>query len=127
MSASPSESWVRATRASGLRVVFPVFWIFPDISLLFVQYRHTNAECWLTMQITGSTVRGMTDNRVSGLALIAGSAALIITMAFHPYRHEMASLDRFAARAWLFILVASLAVVCVGSFYFCCFVLEVWG
>ena len=65
------------------------------------------------MQITGSTVRGMTDNRVSGLALIAGSAALIITMAFHPYGHEMASPERFAAVARVSIIVHSLALGCM--------------
>jgi hypothetical protein len=53
----------------------------------------------------------MTDNRASGMALIAGSAALIITMAFHPTGHEMMSPDRFAAVARLSIAVHSLALL----------------
>ncbi|HEX7958280.1 MAG TPA: hypothetical protein VF493_00080 [Terriglobales bacterium] len=56
----------------------------------------------------------MTDNRASGLALIAGSAALIITMAFHPtghqVMHEMTSPDRFAIIARLSIAVHALAL-----------------
>jgi hypothetical protein len=52
----------------------------------------------------------MTDNRSSGLALIAGSAALIITMAFHPTGHEMISPDRFATVARLSIAVHTLAL-----------------
>jgi hypothetical protein len=52
----------------------------------------------------------MTDNRSSGLALIAGSAALIITMAFHPTGHQMISPDRFATVARLSIAVHTLAL-----------------
>jgi hypothetical protein len=53
----------------------------------------------------------MTDNRASGMALIAGSAALIITMAFHPTGHQMINPDQFAAVARLSIIVHSLALV----------------
>lgn len=56
----------------------------------------------------------MTDNRASGLALIAGSAALIITMALHPTGHqltnEMNAPDRFAMIARLSIAVHTLAL-----------------
>jgi len=52
----------------------------------------------------------MTENRASGLALIAGSAALIITMAFHPTGHQMISPDRFASIARLSIAVHTLAL-----------------
>jgi len=55
----------------------------------------------------------MTDNRASGLALIAGSAALIITMIFHPTGHEMMSPDRFETVARLSMAVHSLALASI--------------
>ena len=53
----------------------------------------------------------MTDERVSGLALITGSVAGIITMSLHPTGHELFEPGRFAAVAHMAIAVHALALV----------------
>ena len=57
---------------------------FLDIGRLFVRY--LGACCELALTICGAipTVGRMTDQRRSAIALIAGSAGMIITMIFHP-------------------------------------------
>jgi len=62
-----------------LTVVF-----FPDIADLFVQDRDSSGKSALTVRQRNSTVQLMTDNRMSGAALITGMIGFIITMAFHP-------------------------------------------
>jgi hypothetical protein len=55
----------------------------------------------------------MTDNRMSGLALITGMAGSVITMAFHPTGHDLSTPDHSAFMMQLNIAVHSLALVCV--------------
>jgi hypothetical protein len=50
----------------------------------FVQDRGNQRECGLTAKALAATVQLMTDNRLSGVALIAGSVGSIITMSLHP-------------------------------------------
>jgi len=57
---------------------------FLDIGRLFVRYLGTCGELALTVQRSVLTVGRMTDERRSAIALIAGSAGMIITMIFHP-------------------------------------------
>ena len=57
---------------------------FLDIRRLFVRYLGVRCESALTIRGTVSTVGRMTDERRSSIALIAGSAGMIITMIFHP-------------------------------------------
>jgi hypothetical protein len=67
-----------------------------------------------------STVRRMTDDRLSALALIAGSCGLIITMTLHPTGRvanaQMESMLR------LLIAVHALAIACIPVLF-----LGVWG
>jgi hypothetical protein len=62
----------------------------------------------------------MTENRLAGLALIAGSCGMIITMAFHPHGHvtsaELPSMIR------MLILVHGLALACIPVMF-----LGTWG
>jgi hypothetical protein len=53
----------------------------------------------------------MSDDRISGWALIAGSAGMIITMAFHPSGHITP--DRMESMIRMLIAVHSLALACV--------------
>jgi hypothetical protein len=55
----------------------------------------------------------MTDNRMSGAALIAGMTGFIITMAFHPTGHDLLSPEHAATMMRLNLAVHSLALVCV--------------
>lgn len=55
----------------------------------------------------------MTDDRKSGLALIAGMSGTIITMAFHPTGHDLIAPGQFASMARLGVAVHSLALVCM--------------
>jgi hypothetical protein len=56
-----------------------------------------------------STVRSMTDDRRSGIALIAGSLAGIITMALHPTGHDLTP-AQFESVATMLIAVHGLAL-----------------
>src|SRR4029077_18048670 len=58
---------------------------FPDVGPVFVRFLAVFVECILTPSCCASTVRCMTDDRKSALALIAGSVGMIITMAVHPH------------------------------------------
>jgi hypothetical protein len=55
----------------------------------------------------------MTDNRMSGAALIAGMIGFIITMAFHPTGHDLGSPEHAAFMMRLNVAVHSLALVCI--------------
>jgi hypothetical protein len=57
---------------------------FLDIGRLFVRYFGVCGERALTAWRSVLTVGRMTDERRSAIALIAGSAGMIITMIFHP-------------------------------------------
>jgi hypothetical protein len=57
---------------------------FLDIGRLFVRYLGVCGEMALTVRRSVLTVGRMTDERRSAIALIAGSAGMIITMIFHP-------------------------------------------
>ncbi len=59
-----------------------------------------------------SKFRAMTDDRKSGLALIAGMVGTIITMALHPTGHDLTA-GQFASVAQLNVAVHSLALVCI--------------
>lgn len=53
----------------------------------------------------------MTDDRMSGWALIAGSAASIITMSLHPTGHDLFAPGQFHSTARLGVAVHALALV----------------
>jgi hypothetical protein len=53
----------------------------------------------------------MTENRLAGLALIAGSCGMIITMAFHPQGHIAAAQLEHTIR--MLIIVHALALACI--------------
>ena len=55
----------------------------------------------------------MTDDRKSGLALIAGMVGTIITMAFHPTGHDLAAPEHAASMMQVNVAVHSLALVCI--------------
>ena len=57
---------------------------FRDTQPCFVRYRPLRRKCGLTALLPAAKVQPMTDNQVSGLALIAGSVGSIITMSLHP-------------------------------------------
>lgn len=54
----------------------------------------------------------MTDDRMSGIALITGMAGTIITMALHPTGHDLIS-EHAASMMQLNVAVHTLALVCV--------------
>jgi hypothetical protein len=62
----------------------------------------------------------MSDERKSGMALIAGSAAMIITMAFHP--HGVTSQDQVDSTVRMLVAVHSLALVASAAVF-----LGAWG
>jgi hypothetical protein len=51
----------------------------------------TRRDSGLTALTLPSKVRRMTDNRLSGLALISGPGGIIITMSLHPTGHVAAA------------------------------------
>lgn len=55
----------------------------------------------------------MTDNRMSGAALIAGMVGFIITMALHPTGRDLVSPEHSASMMQLNVAVHSLALVCI--------------
>jgi hypothetical protein len=84
---------------------------FPDIDGLFVRFVDVLRECVLTSSGFIFTLRLMTDNRFSGLALIVGSVGSIITMVFHPTGHDVVAPGRFESMAQLTVAVHALALV----------------
>jgi hypothetical protein len=62
----------------------------------------------------------MTDNRLSGLALISGSVGTIITMSLHPTGHVVA--DQLEPMIRMLIAVHGLALACVPVLF-----LGAWG
>jgi hypothetical protein len=91
-----------------LTVVF-----FPDITGLFVQDRSCSGKSGLTPHQLISTVQFMSDNRMSGAALILGMAGFIITMALHPTGRDLVSSEHAAFMVQLNVAVHSLALVCI--------------
>lgn len=59
----------------------------------------------------------MTHERLGGLALIAGSAGVIITLGLHPSGRGLFSPDTFEAEARKLIAVHSLALVCLPLWF----------
>jgi hypothetical protein len=59
----------------------------------------------------------MTNERLSGLALIAGSAGVIITLSLHPSGRGLFAPDTFAAEARKLIAVHSLALACLPIWF----------
>lgn len=59
----------------------------------------------------------MTNERLGGLALIAGSAGVIITLGLHPSGRGLFSQDTFAAEALKLIAVHSLALTCLPLWF----------
>ena len=55
----------------------------------------------------------MTDNRMSGAALIAGMIGFIITMAFHPTGRDLVAPEHSATMMQVNVAVHSLALVCI--------------
>ena len=55
----------------------------------------------------------MTDDRVSGLALIAGSIAEIVTMSLHPTGRDLFASGQFAAVAHMAVATHALALISV--------------
>jgi hypothetical protein len=55
----------------------------------------------------------MTDNRMSGLALITGMIGTIITMAFHPTGHDLVTSEQFNSVARIAVAVHALALICM--------------
>lgn len=55
----------------------------------------------------------MTDNRMSGMALIAGMLGTIITMALHPTARDLTTPEHSAYMMQLNVAVHSLALVCI--------------
>src|ERR1051325_78194 len=55
----------------------------------------------------------MTDDRKSGLALIAGMTGTIITMALHPTGHDLTAPGHAATMMQLHVAVHTLALVCI--------------
>lgn len=66
---------------------------------------------------------GMTDDRKGGLALIAGMAGTIVTMAFHPSGHDLMLPGKFQSQALLNIAVHSLALFCLPVVFLGCLAL----
>jgi hypothetical protein len=64
----------------------------------------------------------MTDNRMSGLALILGSAGSIITMALHPTGHDLVTPGQLGAVSHMVVAVHALALICLPIMF-----LGAWG
>lgn len=100
ISASPKASRVRRTRRSNFRAGFSAI---PDIGGRFVRFRGLVSPFPLTAVSTAATFRFMPDDRtnppptrstvhddkLAGLALIAGSLANLVTMALHPTGNDL--------------------------------------
>jgi hypothetical protein len=91
---------------------------FPDIGALFVRFLAVFVAGILTPPSRASKVRLMTDDRKSGLALIAGSVGMIITMAVHPHGAIAAAQVESMARNLTIVhslALASLMVLFLGA------------
>jgi hypothetical protein len=60
----------------------------------------------------------MTDNRMSGLALILGTAGSIITMALHPTGHDLLAPGQAGAVMHIAVAVHALALACLPVIFF---------
>ena len=69
-----------------------------------------------------STVQRMTDNRMSGLALILGSVGSIITMALHPTGHDLQVPGQLTPVTHMIVAVHALALICLPVMF-----LGAWG
>lgn len=92
--------------------------VFLDTGYPFVQFRTVGRELALTIPGFLSTVRGMTDDRISGLALIVGSIGVIVTLALHPSGRELFVPGQFESAARKLIVVHSLALVSLPVWFF---------
>jgi hypothetical protein len=91
---------------------------FPDSGALFVRFLAIFVAGILTPPSRASKVRRMTDNRKSGLALIAGSLGMIVTMAVHPHGAVAAAQVESMARNLTIVhslALASLMVLFLGA------------
>src|SRR5205823_5499220 len=104
-SASPSALRVRRTRRSTFfgRAAKD----FPDIHRLFVRQR----AIWIDHSTFRRYSPSMSDDRLSGLCLISGSAGMIITMSLHPTGHVPAAQTEPMIR--MLIGVHALAIACI--------------
>src|SRR5208283_6183209 len=84
---------------------------FPDIARLFVRFLDESRERMLTPPGSTSRVRRMTDDRMSGLALIASSVAGIITMSLHPTGHDLFVPGQLDSVIRVLVAVHALALV----------------
>jgi hypothetical protein len=69
-----------------------------------------------------STVQRMTDNRMSGLALILGSVGSIITMGLHPTGHDLQAPGQLTPVMHMIVAVHALALICLPIMF-----LGAWG
>jgi len=60
----------------------------------------------------------MTDDRITGLALIAGSAGVILALGLHPSGRDLFAAETFASAARKLIAVHSLALACLPVWLF---------
>jgi hypothetical protein len=60
----------------------------------------------------------MTNDRVSGLALIAGSASMIITMSLHPTGHDLFAPGQLSPMAHMAVAVHALALMSMPVLFF---------
>ena len=65
-----------------------------------------------------STVRYVTDNRITGLALIAGSAGVIVALGLHPSGRDLFVPGQSESAARKLIAVHSLALACLPIWFF---------
>src|SRR5262249_50686249 len=102
MSASPREFRVRTVRRSG----------FPDIAGGFVRLPPRCCALALTGCGFASTVRFMTDDRASGLALLFSSVGLLVVIAFHPTSGNFSVARNIAVHS---LALATIPVMFLGA------------
>src|ERR1051326_930538 len=114
ISASPSRLRVRVARRSGFFLAMRLgAAAFLDIQRSFVQHRPLRARLAVTVSQKCSTLRRMSDDRLGGIALIAGSVAMLVTMAFHPWGHQFTE-ENYFAMALLNGLVHTLGIASIA-------------
>src|SRR5581483_11720493 len=94
--------------------------MFPDIRCSFVHERARDRRSSLTVLKRRSRLPCMTDDRLSGLALIAGSCGFIITLSLHPTGQVPAA--RLPSIIPMLVGVHALALACIPVLF-----LGAWG
>src|SRR5438876_4163661 len=117
-SASPSASRVRRMRRSTFRGRAGALRAFLDKGRLRVRYRAAMGAFRRTGRGRASRVRGMTESRMGGAALIAGSAGAIVTMSLHPTGHALLAPAAGASTAHLNVAVHALALFAIPALFF---------